>query len=195
MAEQLKKLVYDKKFIDSDDGGAIAKWKVSPWKVFFIMIAVSISLIILYGFLFTSDSESFFGQIVFYGIVLIAAIAIIWLSTNTLLKFRKIISGFIIAFILILVFYWALNTVFGTYNLLDFHQGGYTLWLLITILAGMGAKRIDGNLDKNDVGYGLLVFIVLIGANIPINNGQGFLWNMDNLISTITGFVPIVGLL
>ena len=197
MATQFKKLLYNKRFVDTGTGETLAKWSLSPWKVFFAMMAIAIALIIIYGLFFTPEGEgggsgsgSFFGNVVFYSIVLVIAIAIIWITANTALKFKKILAGFMIAFILILVFYWFLGFLFGHFGIIDFHMGGYTLWILITVLAGLGAKRIDGSLDRNDVGYGLLVFIVLIGANIPVNNGVGFLANMDNLFSTIVSFIP-----
>jgi hypothetical protein len=65
-------------------------------------------------------------------------------------------------------------------------MGGYTLWIMITILAGLGAKRIDGDLDKKDVGFGLVAFLVILGVNLPIVNGQGFLYLLDtNVFSWI----------
>jgi len=183
---QWKKLFYTKHL--SDQHGVI--WKISTWKVFFILISLAIALIIIYAFLFTGDAGVFLGDILFYSIVLIIAVAILWLTTNTVLKFKKIISGFFIAFILILVLYWTLSLVFGYCNLMEFFMGGYSLWILISILSFMGARRIDGSLDKNDVGYGLLVLIVLIGANIPITEAGGFLANLDGLFEKITQFIP-----
>jgi hypothetical protein len=55
----------------------------------------------------------------------------------------------------------------------------------------MGARKIDGNLTKSDVGYGLLVFIVLLGANIPITEAGGFLANLDSLFEKIFQFIPL----
>ncbi len=183
---QWRKLFYTKHL--SDQHGVV--WKISTWKVFFMLITIAVLLVIIYAFLFTSDAGMFLGDILFYSIVLIIAVAILWLTANTAIKFKKIITGFIIAFILILVLYWVLSLVFGFVELMEFHMGGYSLWVLISILALMGAKRIDGSLDKNDVGYGLLVLIVLIGANIPVTETGGFLANLDNLLDTIIGYLP-----
>jgi len=184
---QWRKLFYTKHY--SDQHGVI--WKISTWKVFFILIAIAVALIIIYGFFFTSDTGTFLGDILFYSIVLIIAVAILWLTATTAIKFKKIITGFFIAFILILAFYWVLSLVFGYTGLLEFHMGGYSLWVLISILSLMGARRIDGSLDKNDVGYGLLVLIVLIGANIPITETGGFLANLDGLLEKAFQYIPL----
>jgi len=194
MAKQLKKLLYDKKLQDSPGGEAIAVWKINPWKVFFAFIASAIALIIVYGLLFTrsgEESSDFFGNAIFYAVVLLIVIGVLYLVANTALKFRKLLTGFFIAFILIMTVYWVIGQFFNHYDILSFHQGGTSLWMLITILAGLGAKRIDGNLDRHDLGYGFLVLIVIIGANIPVANNQGFLWNVDNLLSTITNLVSL----
>lgn len=183
MGQQLKKLLYNKRLVDTGDGKAIAEWKISPWKVFFLLIAIAIALIVIYGLFFTGDgSGEFFGNAIFYSIVIIVAIAIIWITATTALKFKQRIVGFFIGFILILTFYWGLGTALNYFGILEFHMGGYSLWILITVLAGLGAKRIDGNLDRNDVGFGLLVFIVVLGANIPITDTGGFLAMLDNVI-------------
>jgi len=194
MKGQLKKLIYTKKFIDSPTGEPTAEWHLSPWKVFFMLLASFISLIILYAFFATPEPSNFLGNVLFYGIVLLGAIIVLWVAGNTIYKGRKLIAGFFLAFILILTFYWILGTILNHYNILNFHLGGWSLWIMITILAGLGAKRIDGNLDRNDVGYGLLVFIICIGANIPIANGNGFLWNLDNFLVHVIdwfSFLPI----
>ena len=190
MKNQLKKLVYTKRFTDSN-GETIAEWKLSPWKVFFILIAAMVGLIILYAYVFTENPKNFLGNVVFYTIIIITAVAVLWAISSTVLKGRKLISGFIIAFILILLFYWVLNILLSHFNILHFQMGGYALWLLITVLAGLGAKRIDGNLDRNDVGYGLLVFAIIVGANIPVSTHGGFLANIDYFIGWILNFLNV----
>jgi len=60
----------------------------------------------------------------------------------------------------------------------------------VAILAGLGAKRIDGNLDRHDVGFALLVFIILLGANIPLNQNGGFLANLDKFLGMLGGWIP-----
>jgi len=189
---QLKKLFYDKRFVDTPDGEPSATWRLSPWKVFLCLLGGFIALIVLYAFIATPSPNDFLGSVVFYGIVIVGAVAVLWVVAQGAYKFRKLLAGFFIAFILIIVFYWFLSFLFSHFNILDFHMGGWSLWILVTVLAGLGAKRIDGNLDKNDVGYGFLVLIICIGANIPIANGQGFLWNLDNLIVTVMGWGSLV---
>lgn len=192
MKGQIKKLFYNKRFVDTPGGEPTAEWKLAPWKIFLFLLVGFIVLIILYGLFATPNPENFYGNMVFYGIVIVGAIAVLWVAFSGAYKFRKVIAGFFLAFILILTFYWVLGFVLTSYNILSFHMGGYALWFMITILAGLGAKRIDGSLDRNDVGYGLLVFIVCIGANIPISNGQGFLFNLDNLAMSLLGWTDIV---
>ena len=187
---QTKKLLYNKRFIDNGSGETIAEWKLSPLKVFGVLIAVAITLTVVYAYFFTENPGDFMGNLLFYSIIILVVIAILWITANTAMKAKSRIQGFLIAFILILVFYWALSVVFGHFNILTFHMEGYALWIIISALAFMGTKRLDGNLDRNDVFFGLLVFIVLVGANIPINNNMGFLANLDNLIKTILGFIP-----
>jgi hypothetical protein len=185
MKGQLKKLFYNKKLVDTPGGEPSAEWRISPWKVFVMLITAMILLIIFYAYVATPSPSYFLGNMIFYGIVIIGAVAVLWVLGATIYKGRKLITGFFIAFILILTFYWLLGFILGTFLVLNFHMGGYSLWIMITILAGLGAKRIDGSLDKSDVGYGLLILIVCIGANIPISNEQGFLWNLDNLIESV----------
>ena len=188
MKNQLKKLLYNKAPVDKPE--AIAEWRLSPWKVFFLLLSIVIFLIIFYAYMFTSNPKEFLGNVVFYSIIIVCAIAAIWVVGSTMVKGRKLISGFFIAFILILTFYWILGSVLSYFNIMEFHLGGYSTWMLITILAGLGAKRIDGNLDRHDVGFALLVFIVLIGANIPLNSNGGFLANLDKFVETVKGWIP-----
>jgi len=176
-----KKLLFDKKLTDIAPGQTIAQWKINPWKLFAIMIASAVFLIVIYGtfFIQPKGKGDFYGSIIFYVIVILVAIAIIWIVFMKALNFKKIIYGFFLGFILILVLYWILGAILGYFHLMKFQMGGYALWIMITILAGIGAKRIDGDLDKKDVGFGLLVFLVVIGANLPITAQGGFLYLLD----------------
>jgi len=193
MSNQFKKLLYDKKFVDtSEEGGALARWRLAPWKVFLILVSVLMALLIVYAFLATPDPSNFLGNIVFYAIVLIGATAVVWIVGAVVYKGRKLLAGFFLAFILILTFYWFLGFLLNHFSILSFQMGGYSLWILVTVLAGLGSSRIDSSLDRNDVFYGLLVFIICIGSNIPIANGQGFLWNLDNLIIHALGWGSIL---
>jgi hypothetical protein len=190
MGQQLKKLFFDKKLTDSGKG-VIATWRTNPWKIFGVLFSLGILGIIVYGFLFSGNPNNFFGNVVFYAIVIVIAIASIYILASSALKFRKLIAGFLIAFIIIFVFYWVLGLVFTYTGLLNnWHYGGWSLIIVLVTLAGIGAKRIDGNLDRADIFYGFLVFLVLCGINIPIANNMGFLANVDNLIGKILGLVP-----
>jgi len=188
MKGQIKKLFYNKRLVDTPSGEPTAEWRVSPWKVFISLLAIMVVLIILYAFFATPQPGEFLGSMLFYSIVIVGAVAVLWLVGTGVFKARKLIAGFFIAFILIFTFYWAMGFLLNHYQILNFHLGGWSLWIMITILAGLGSKRIDGSLDRNDVGYGLLVFLICIGANIPISDGQGFLWNLDNLIWQLLGW-------
>ena len=189
MKNQLKKLLYSKHFVDSS-GETIAEWRLSPWKVFFLLLSIMIFLIIFYAYVFTDNPKEFRGNVVFYSIVIVCAVAVIWVIGSTVIKGRKLIAGFFIAFILILTFYWVFGAILSWLGIFQFHMGGYAVWILMTILAGLGAKRIDGNLDRNDVGFALLVFIILLGANIPLNQHGGFLANIDYFVEMVKGWLP-----
>jgi len=189
---QLKKLFYNKYFVDTPGGEPSAEWRLAPWKIFLCLIAGFISLIILYAFLATPEPSNFLGNMLFYAIVVIGTVAVLWVVGAGVYKIRKIVAGFFIAFILIITFYWFLGFLLNHFSILNFHMGGYSLWVLVTVLAGIGSRKIDGHLDRSDVGYGFLVFLVCIGSNIPISNGQGFLWNLDNLILQVLGWGSLV---
>lgn len=188
MKGQLKKLFFDKRFVDTPGGEASAEWRLSPWKIFACLIAGFISLIVLYAFFATPEPSDFLGNMLFYAIVIVGAIAVLWIAGAAAYKSRKLIAGFFIAFILILTFYWFLGFLLGHFGIMSFHMGGWSLWFFITVISSIGANRIDGSLDRNDVFYGILVFLLCIGANIPVANGQGFLWNLDNLILQVLGW-------
>ena len=77
MKQQLKKLLYTKHFVDSPSGETIAEWRLSPWKVFFFLLAIMIFLIVFYAYVFTTDPKEFLGNVVFYSIIIICAIAVL----------------------------------------------------------------------------------------------------------------------
>lgn len=195
MPGQLKKLFYNKRLIDSPDGTTLAEWKIAPWKVFAVFITLAVAMIILYAFLFTKDTQNFLGNVIFYAIVIILVIAAVWILGNKAIAAKQRITYFLIAFILLWVMYWVLSVVFSYAGLMDFYLGGYALWVILSLLAFMGAKRIDNNIDKNDVLFALLVFLVFVGANIPMTtagtppHAAGFLENIDGIITKILSVV------
>jgi hypothetical protein len=181
---QLKKLFFDKRL--SDTGGTI--WKISTWKVLLWMIAVIVILIILYSF-FVPDQMAFLKEVLFYSIITMIIIAITWLVCGLISKGRKLFVGFILAWILILGMYIFLGSICQMVGWIEFHYG-FTTWMAITALALLGAKRIDGNLDKNDVGYGLLVLLIIFIGNVPVFDCGGFFAKVDSFIELILSWLP-----
>jgi len=78
--------------------------------------------------------------------------------------------------------YIVLGAVFSYVGWMDFHYG-FTVWVTISCLSALGAKRLDGNLTKDDFFYGMLVLIVLVIGNVPIFESGGFFAQVDNLIN------------
>jgi hypothetical protein len=191
---QLKKLFYDKKLVDSRDGDAIAEWRLSTGKVFFMLLGIMVSLIVVYCIFFTGDPNKSIGDFVFNSVIVVGVIAVIWIIGNIVYKSRTFVAGFIIGFILIISLYWFLSVLFSYFGLFDFHFGGLSLWVLLSVLSALGARKIDGHLTKEDVFFGCLVLLVLFGANLPLFDSHGFLWKMDNLIDSIFGLSNSLGL-
>lgn len=191
-AQQLKKLLYNKKFIDAPDGdGHIARWVISPWKVLIIAILFVILAIFVYGWFFTENRAEFFGNIMFYSIVLILIVVGLWITAKKAIDFKQRLTYFLIAFILLWVLYWILGVVLGAVGLLQFHMGGPTLWIILSLLALLGAKRIDGELTRDDLFFSGLVLLVFLGANIPMNSNGGFLANVDKIISDVFKYLKL----
>jgi len=191
MAQQLKKLFYNKQFVDKPDGTTLAEWKISPWKIFAVLLSLVIAVIFIYGWFFTANKQDFYGNVLFYAIILAIAVLGIWIVGKKAWDFKQRVTYFLIAFILIWVFYWVLSLVFDYVKLggVTFHMGGTTLWVIISLLAFLGAKRIDSQIDRNDVFFALLVLVVIIGANIPMNANGGFLANTDLIIAKIMALI------
>lgn len=176
---QWKKLIFTKHH--SDKFGAV--WKISTWKVFiWMMVALGI-LVILYSFL-VENQAAFFQDVIFYAIVTVIIVAVVWVGVGIFSKGKKIFIGFILAWILILGLYIFLAFIFSFIGIT--YHFGFSTWSVITFLALIGAKRIDGNLDKQDLGYGLLVLLILVIGNYPIFENGGFLAQLDSVISFIS---------
>ena len=174
---QWRKLIYNKKY--SDVQGVI--WKLSPIKVLLWMLAITIILILTFSF-FQEDQTSYLRNVLFYSIIIMIIMMIAWIVAMFVLKSRKLFIGFIIAWILILGLYIVLGAVFSYVGWMDFHYG-FTVWVTISCLSALGAKRLDGNLTKDDFFYGMLVLIVLVIGNVPIFESGGFFAQVDNLIN------------
>ena len=177
---QWRKLVYNKTFSDVEG----VKWRLSSWKVALWMIAILLIFIALFSF-FQEDQGDFLRDIFFYGIITMIVVLIAWIASNFIWKARKLFTGFLLAWILIFSLYIALGAIFSYINWMDFHFG-FSVWIIITCLAGLGSKRIDGSLDKNDVGYGLLVLIILVMGNVPVFEVGGFYAQVDSLIALVS---------
>jgi len=189
MAQQLKKLFYNKQLVDKPDGTTLAEWKISPWKIFAVLLSLVIAVIFIYGWFFTANKQDFYGNVLFYAIVIVCVVLAIWIIGRKAWDFKQRVTYFLIAFILIWVFYWAMSLAFDYTHLMKFHMGGSTLWVIISLLAFMGAKRIDSQIDRNDVFFAFLVLVVIIGANIPMNATGGFLANTDIIIAKVMALV------
>lgn len=190
MANQLKKLLYSKRFTDSAEG-KIAEWKVSQWKAFFLFLALSVLSIIVYAFFFTKDPHAFLGNMMFYAIVLILAIVAIWLVGSKAWSLKNRIAYFLLTFIVLWVIYYVMSLVFG-YLGLKFYIGGYALWCVISILSGWGSTKLfDNELNRKDVFFILVVFLIFVGSNLPMNSTGGFLSNFDKLLTDVFHFLNI----
>lgn len=177
---QWRKLLFSK--MQSDQYGYV--WRVSPLKGLFWLIAILLILIMAYSF-FVPNQQGYLQNALFYAIITVVIVIIMWLAGNFIWKGRKIFVGFILAWILILGFYWVMGVVFGFFKLMTFNYGMST-WIAITALAIVGATRINGELDKNDVFYGLLVFIILVVGNLPIFASGGFFAELDKFLKIVT---------
>lgn len=188
MGQQLRKLLYNKQFTDS---GGLAKWKLSTWKVFGIFLLLSVASILLYAFFFTKDPSATLGNVLFYAIVLILAILAIWIVGNKAWSVKNRIAYFILTFIVLWVVYFVMSLAFG-YIGLKFYIGGYALWTIIAIISGWGSSKLfDNEVNRKDVFFILIVFLIFVGANLPMNSTGGFLANLDKLLTTIFNFVKI----
>lgn len=188
MGQQLRKLLYNKQFVDS---GGLAKWKLSQWKVFGIFLSLSIVSILLYAFFFTKDPSATLGNVLFYAIVLILAILAIWIVGNKAWSVKNRIAYFILTFIVLWVVYFVMSLAFG-YIGLKFYIGGYILWIILSILSAWGSSGFlfDKEINRKDFIFLGVVVVVFLGANIPMTSTGGFLANVDALISKILGLVP-----
>lgn len=191
MADQFKKLLYNKHFTDSPDGGHLAEWKISQWKAFFLFLALSILSIIVYAFFFTKDPHAFLGNAMFYVIVLILAIVALWLVGSKAWSLKNRIAYFLLTFIVLWVAYFAMSLVFG-YLGLKFFIGGYALWIIISILSFWGSNKLfDSEINRKDAFFILVCGLIFLGSNLPMNSTGGFLANFDKLLTTLFHFLNI----
>ena len=182
----LKKLLFTKKLTDYGE----YKWtfsfgKAMVWSVIFLIL-----FILIYGFFIAENPHDFFGMIIFIGILISVASFIILLTVGSIKKARKFIGKFFLILVGLIFAYYVIGLVISNY-LWNFYVG-YSTWFLLVTLAGFGATRdyiFNGNLDRHDVFYCLLIFICFVGANIPFYHDKGFLENFDGVIKFLSELI------
>lgn len=190
MAEQFKKLLYNKHFVDSSDGGHLARWKISPAKIFIFFMALAILSVIIYAYVFTPNPQNTLGSAMFYAIIIILAIVALWLVGNKAWSLKNRIAYFLLTFIILWVVYFVMSLVFG-YLGLTFYMGGYALFAIIAILASLGSSGFlfDKEINRKDFIFFGVVVLIFLGSNLPMNSTGGFLANFDKLLTTIFHFL------
>ena len=184
----LKKLLFTKKLTDYGD----YKWAFSYNKAMAWSIVFLILFIFIYGFFIAEDTHEFFGRVLFIAILICIAIFLILLAVGSIKKSKKFIGKFLLLIVGIIFAYYVIGIIFSQY-LWGFYSG-YSTWLLIVALAGYGASRdyiFNGNLDRHDIFYCLLIFICFVGANIPFYHDKSFLENLDGLIDIAKSIINV----
>jgi len=184
----LKKLLFTKKLTDYGD----YKWAFSYNKAMAWSIVFLILFIFIYGFFIAENTHEFFGRVLFIAILICIAIFLILLAVGSIKKSKKFIGKFLLLIVGIIFAYYVIGIIFSQY-LWGFYSG-YSTWLLIVALAGYGASRdyiFNGNLDRHDIFYCLLIFICFVGANIPFYQDKSFLENLDGLIDIAKSIINV----
>jgi len=185
---QIKKLAYDKKINDSGEG---YRWRVSTTKVSLWLVAGILILIGLYSF-FVESQGDFLKSTLFYGIVILIVFLIGWVVFRIIMKSRKLFSGFLLAWILILGVLIAMHLILDAWlGMMSIHFGT-SVYMTITALAMVGANRIDGSLDRNDIFYALLVFVILVVGQYPLFEHGGFYAELDYIIGWFVEKIPFL---
>ncbi len=182
MANHLKKLVFDKKKTDIGEDGGV-KWRFSFVKGMAISLVLLLFFILIYGFLLAPNSQKFFSDVVFWGAIACVAIFVFLLVTRTVKKSREYFGQFMLIFCVMIGVYAAVGWIWSRF-FFDFYVG-YSTFIIFGILAGYGATRpyiLNGDLDRNDIFYVFLIIVVLLGANVPIISGAGFLERVDPIL-------------
>lgn len=178
---QWRKLIFSK---EQTDQGTI--WRISTWKVAGLLIAILLFFIFSYSF-FVKNQTGYLSDVLFYGILLTVIILVLWLLSNLVWKSRKFIAWFLISLILIAIFYavigYALSFIGWKFNY------GFVVWIIITTFAMIAGAMKNDELDRKDVLFGLLVFVVLIGANAPAFGGSGFFAKIDDFINLVRSWL------
>jgi len=196
---QWKKLLFNHDVTDVGEEGIPSDvWRFSTGKaITWSLVILSLS-IIFYGLLFVGDSDAFFRQVLLCVIILAVAAVAVLLVARVTMGARRAISKFFLLFIVVVFTYGVLSTLFSWVGLYSFHMGLST-WVALTVLAGYGATRayiFNGNLDRHDIFYCLLVFVIMAGGNWPISGGEGVLEHIDGVLSMVlryAGMIPSIG--
>ncbi|MBE3123000.1 MAG: hypothetical protein IMZ53_10890 [Thermoplasmata archaeon] len=177
---QWRKLIFTKEH--SDTYGAV--WKISAWKGLFWILSILIILIIIYSFS-VQNQTGYFQNTIFYAILTMVVILAIWVAGNFIWKAREFVIGFLLALPIIFVFYAGMGFILSFIGW-HFNYGPVT-WIMIVAVSMMGARRLDGSLDKKDLFFGIMVFIIFVGGNAPVfENGLGFFAKFDEFIKMLT---------
>ena len=187
---QLKKLLFTEKLHDYE--GRV--WRFSVYKAIAWCIVIAIFSIIIYGLYIAENSKEFFGNVLFYIIVISISMVVILFVTGTFKKFRAVVTRFLLIIIVMTFLYMVFGIIFSKFTDISFYSG-YSTWIVLCALAGYGAKNeniFNGHLDRHDVFYSLLIFVIMVGANFPINSNGGFLANLDLLVEKILSLIPII---
>jgi len=185
---QWRKLTYTKHH--SDQFGVV--WRISTWKVSLWLLAGIVGLLVLYSFFAEGGQGNFLESMLFYGIIILIIVLIGWVVLRFALKSRKLITGFLIGWILILGVLILLDLILNQWlGLMVIHFGTVT-YIIVTAMAVLGSTRINGSLEKEDVLFGLLVLVVLLVGNYPIFEHGGFYAEVDYLLSMLAEKLSIV---
>lgn len=183
---QWRKLIQTKEH--SDTYGAV--WKLSTMKVAAWLILLLLFLIVVYSF-FIPNQSGYLTDVLFYAIIIVAVILIAWFAGNFIWKTRGFFAWFLISWVVIFVFYismgFALSFVGWKFNY------GILAWMIITTFAFIGAglkNQKSQEISRVDVFYVFLVFLVLVGGNVPaFENGIGFFAKVDDFINIIRTWI------
>ena len=188
---QLKKLFFNKRISDSGTGYV---WRISTTKVALWFVACIIGLLILYSFFAEGGQGPFLQDVLFYALVIMIMMLIGWIVCRVILKSRKLFTGFLIGWILVLACYILLDLIIGKWlGLMEFSYGPSAL-LIFTTLAVLGSSRIDGAITKDDVLFSLLVLVILLAGNYPVfqNGTTGFFAEVDHFLGWIVSKLSFI---
>jgi len=187
---QWKKLLFNHDV--SDVKGEVWKFsfgKAIVWAIFFLFISITV-----YGMYFTKSPGDFFRMVILYMIIISVAVVAILISARTISRGKELLTRFLLIFISLVFVYGIVGMIFNEMGIYPFYMG-FTTWIVLTALAGYGATRdyiFNGNIDRHDAFYCLLVFVIIVGGNFPITGNSGVIENIDVLVGRIMDYIPML---